>query len=52
MNILYGNNSAAQNNNDLDMIRDHCLNRIAPIEPNIHNVETFLKNRSTVYSSN
>jgi spectinomycin phosphotransferase len=49
INILCGNNSAAQNNNDIAMIRDHCLNRIAPIEPNIHHVEAILKNRSTLY---
>jgi len=41
-NILYGNNPEAQDNNDLDMIRNHCLNRIEPIESNILGVEAFL----------
>lgn len=45
MNILYGNNSEAQDENDLDMITNHCLNRFDPIEPNISRVETFLKER-------
>lgn len=45
MNILYRNVEEAQNENDLDMIINHCLNRLDPIEPKINNVEAFLQNR-------
>ena len=38
MNILFRNTDESQSINDLDMIRNHCLNRFDQIEPNIRNI--------------
>ena len=38
MNILIRNKDESQSINDLDMIRNHCLNRFDQIEPNIRNI--------------
>jgi len=43
MNIVYRNHDKAQDENDLDMIRNHCLNRLDSIEPNVLAVEAFLQ---------
>lgn len=38
MNILFRNKDESQSINDLEMIRNHCLNRFDQIEPNIRNI--------------
>jgi spectinomycin phosphotransferase len=45
MNILYRNTDEAQNINDLEMIRHHCLNRMANVEENVRSAEAFLQSR-------
>ncbi|RAP75816.1 phosphotransferase family protein [Paenibacillus montanisoli] len=47
MNILFRNTEQAQNENDLDMIVHHCMNRWDHIEPSVEIVETFLMKRSS-----
>lgn len=51
INILHGNNTQAQDDNDLDMIRNHCLNRLDPIETNLHRVEIYLKKKDKIKGS-
>ncbi|KKI89377.1 aminoglycoside phosphotransferase [Bacillus sp. SA1-12] len=43
MNILYRNTDEAQNENDLEMIIYHCMNRWDNIEPNIIKAEEIIK---------
>ncbi|MGM7723269.1 aminoglycoside phosphotransferase family protein [Metabacillus sp. Hm71] len=43
MNILFRNTDEAQNENDLDMIIHHCMNRWNSIEPNIIYAEKVIK---------
>lgn len=38
MNILFRNKDESQSINDLEMIRNHCLNRFDQIDPNIRNI--------------
>ena len=44
MNILYRNKAEEQNENDLEMILNHCMNRWDSIEPNVRTVGAILKN--------
>ncbi|WP_338787200.1 phosphotransferase [Metabacillus sp. FJAT-53654] len=44
MNILYRNTLEEQNENDLEMIVYHCMNRWDRIEPNVRTVEAIIKN--------
>ncbi|SFS63903.1 phosphotransferase [Paenibacillus sp. BC26] len=46
MNILYRNTEDAQNENDLEMILYHCMNRWDHIEPMVKEVEANLRRRS------
>ncbi|MEK3889110.1 phosphotransferase [Bacillus sp. FSL K6-3431] len=43
MNILYRNTEEAQNENDLDMILNHCMNRWDSIEENVRAVHSIMK---------
>ncbi|TVY02434.1 phosphotransferase [Paenibacillus cremeus] len=45
MNILYRNTEQAQNENDLEMILYHCINRWDSIEARLKNVEAVLEKR-------
>ncbi|MDU0201709.1 phosphotransferase [Paenibacillus sp. MAH-36] len=45
MNILHRNTEEEQNENDLEMILCHCMNRWDSIEPRIRVVEALLNNR-------
>lgn len=47
MNILYRNTEQAQNENDLDMILYHCMNRWDRIEPNIQATDAVLRTRKS-----
>ncbi|WP_256208783.1 aminoglycoside phosphotransferase family protein [Paenibacillus sp. CF384] len=46
LNILYRNTENAQNENDLEMILYHCMNRWDQIEPMLKEVEANLRKRS------
>lgn len=46
INILHQNTENAQNENDLEMILNHCMNRWDIIEPNVNNVDVFLEKRN------
>ncbi|SDN67837.1 Phosphotransferase enzyme family protein [Paenibacillus sp. yr247] len=45
MNILYRNTEEAQNENDLEMILCHCMNRWDSIEPKVRTVDAILQSR-------
>lgn len=44
MNILFRNTDEAQSINDIDMIENHCLDRLDQIEPNISKISRDLLN--------
>ncbi|QHW33839.1 aminoglycoside phosphotransferase family protein [Paenibacillus rhizovicinus] len=46
MNILYRNTEETQNENDLDMIMNHCMNRWESIESKVEAVEAILQKRN------
>lgn len=45
MNILFRNTEDAQNENDLEMILYHRMNRWDSIEPNVRAVDAILEKR-------